>query len=323
MRQAATSLRIMAPNTDTRENIITWFIIEFGFTRDDAIALHDVQALKDTQALSELDDNDAVANVCKAVGKDVGQSVAKIAATKIKLTCFWIRHQYWTSRVLRGIQRPLVKIKYSGEIDCLREQKQEEDQWAAARTEPEYPLLTLDTSTATEVLDKIKTILGRTRGVMGVPLLYVIRVALVPEDDDDDPAFGEEDSKYTSIDMEMIARAPILSDETDTGNNNNSTSELEANGPFVPTFRVDSKKVWVILLACFGLSSAWQHVKKFANQQNGRQAWHTHHDHFFGGDKVNTMVANFLSTLKALHGGQDDTILSAKLIRIAPETSSF
>ena len=48
-----------------------------------------------------------------------------------------------------------------------------------------------------------------------------------------------------------------------------------------------------------------QHVKKFADQQNGRQAWHTLYDHFFGGDKVNTMVANVLSTLKALHYGGD------------------
>ncbi len=82
--------------------------------------------------MSELDDDDAVANVCKAVGKDVGQSVAEIAATKLKLACFWIRHQYPTSREIGGTQRPLVKIKYSGEIDRLREQKQEEDQWAAA-----------------------------------------------------------------------------------------------------------------------------------------------------------------------------------------------
>ncbi len=95
-------------------------------------------------------------------------------------------------------------------------------------------------------------------------LLYVIRIALVsPEDNDDDPAFGDEDSKYISIDMEMIARAPILSDEADTSDED--TSDLEANGPFVPTFPVNSKKVWVILLACFGLSSAWQYVKKYAN----------------------------------------------------------
>jgi hypothetical protein len=150
----------MAPNSDTRENLITWFTNEFGFTCNAAIALHDVQALKEAQALSELDDDDAVANVCKAVGKDVGQSVAKIAATKLTLACFWIRHQYRTSREIGGTQKPLVRIKYSGEIDRLQEQKQEEDQWAAAGTEPEYPSLTLDTSTATYALDKVKTILG-------------------------------------------------------------------------------------------------------------------------------------------------------------------
>jgi hypothetical protein len=247
----------MAPNTDTRENVITWFTREFGFSRNAVTALHDVQALKDAQALSKLDDNDAIANVCKVVSKDIGQSVAKIATTKLKLACFWVRHQYRTSREIGGTQRPLVKTVYSGEIDRLQHQKREEDQWAAACTEPKYPSLTLDTSTATKAFDKVRTILGQTRGVTGVPLLYIIRVALVlPEDDNDDPAFGDEDTKYISIDMEMIARALILSDEADTSNED--TSDLEANGPFVPTFLVDSKKVWVILLACFGLSSAWQ-----------------------------------------------------------------
>jgi hypothetical protein len=184
--------------------------------------------IKDAQALSKLDD-DSVANVCKSVSKDVGQSIAEIATTKLKLACFWVRHQYWTLREIGGTQRPLVKIVYSGEIDCLREQKQEEDQWAAACTEPEYPLLTLDTSTATKAFDKVKTILGQTRGVIGVPLLYVIRVTLaLPEDDNNDPAFGDEDSKYISIDMEMIARAPILTDEADTSNQDNCI--LEANG---------------------------------------------------------------------------------------------
>ena len=100
----------MAPNTDTRENVITWFTREFGFSRNAATVLHDVQALKDALALSELDDDDAVANVCKAVGKDVGQSVAKIAATKLKLVCFWVRHQYRTLREIGGTQRLLVKI---------------------------------------------------------------------------------------------------------------------------------------------------------------------------------------------------------------------
>ncbi len=160
MQTPTTSSRTMAPNSDTRENLITWFTNEFGFSRNAATALHNVQTLKDARTLTKLDDDDAVANVCKVVGKDVGQSVAEIAATKLKLACFWIRHQYRTSREIGGTQRPLVKIKYSGEIDCLHEQKREEDRWATARTEPEHPSLTLDTSTATKSFDKVRTILG-------------------------------------------------------------------------------------------------------------------------------------------------------------------
>jgi hypothetical protein len=86
----------MAPNSDTRTHLIAWFATEFGFAISAATALYDVQTLQNTLALSELDDYDAVANVCKAVGKDVGQSVAELAATKLKLACFWIRHQYRT-----------------------------------------------------------------------------------------------------------------------------------------------------------------------------------------------------------------------------------
>ncbi len=123
MRMPATSSRTtIAPNTDTRANLIAWFAMQFGFSIDAATALHDVQALNNAQALSKLDDDDAVANVCKAVSKDLGAPVAKLAATKLKLACFWIRHQYRTSREIGGTQRPLVKIKYSGDIDCLKQQ---------------------------------------------------------------------------------------------------------------------------------------------------------------------------------------------------------
>ncbi len=130
----------MAPNLDTRENLITWFTNEFGFTRNAATALHAVQALKDALAFSKLDDDDAVANVCKAVSKDVGQSVAKIAATKLKLACFWIRHQYRTLREIGGTQRPLVNIVYSGEIDRLRQQKREEEQFGFRLYGAQVPL---------------------------------------------------------------------------------------------------------------------------------------------------------------------------------------
>jgi hypothetical protein len=82
----------MARNSDIQDIFFLWYIQEFGFNPNTATALYDVQMLKDAKTLSELDD-DAIANICKAVSKDYGHSVAKIATTKLKLACFWIRHQ--------------------------------------------------------------------------------------------------------------------------------------------------------------------------------------------------------------------------------------
>jgi hypothetical protein len=166
-------------------------------------------------------------------------------------------------------------------------------------------LLTLDTATATKVFDKVKNILAQVCGMTGMPLRYVIRVALIPEQKKDNPPFGGEETKYTSNDMETTARAPILSDDADIFDEDPDPENLEAYGPFIPTFLTDTKKVWSIFLACFGLSNAWQCVKKFASQQNRCQAWHTLYNHFFGVDKVNTMVSDILSTLKSLHYSGD------------------
>jgi hypothetical protein len=118
MARTRTKTRQMARDKDTRENFLLWYNQEFSFTANTATALHDVQMIKDAKTLSELD-NDAVANICKAIFKDTGQSLAKIAVTKLKLVCFLIRHQIQTSREIGGTGRPLVKIAYSGTIDLL------------------------------------------------------------------------------------------------------------------------------------------------------------------------------------------------------------
>ncbi len=139
----------------------------------------------------------------------------------------------------------------------------------------------------------------RIRGVLGVPLVYVIRHQLFPEEERDDSAFGDDDDEkpqYTSHDHKMLTRCPIVSDDSYT---ESSYGDPEANGPFVPTFLTDWKKVWAILHALFSTSGVWQHVKKFTMTQDGCQVYRTLHSHFFGADKVNTMVNDILSSLKS------------------------
>jgi hypothetical protein len=116
----------MGRNSNSQDNFLLWYIQEFGFNPNATTALYNVQMLKNAKTLSELH-NDAVANICKVVSKDTVQSVAEIAATKLKLGCFWIRHQYRTSREIGGFVRPLVKTLYSGTINLQQQQKQDKD----------------------------------------------------------------------------------------------------------------------------------------------------------------------------------------------------
>ncbi len=84
---ARTKTQTMARDKDTHKKFIVWYKDEFGFTANAAATLYDVQMLQTCSTLLELDD-DAVANICKAVSKDTGQSVVKVATTRLKLVCF-------------------------------------------------------------------------------------------------------------------------------------------------------------------------------------------------------------------------------------------
>jgi hypothetical protein len=116
----------MRRDKDTHENFIAWYKEEFGFTGNAAAALYDVQMLKTCSTLSKLD-NDAIANICKAVSKDTSQSVAKVAMTRLKLVCFWIRHQYRTSQEIGTTSKALVRVKFEGMISLLRQQKRDKE----------------------------------------------------------------------------------------------------------------------------------------------------------------------------------------------------
>jgi hypothetical protein len=65
---ARTRTQQMVRDKDTRNNFLSWYSQEFGFTTSVATALHNVQMLKDAKTLSELDD-DVIANIYKAISK--------------------------------------------------------------------------------------------------------------------------------------------------------------------------------------------------------------------------------------------------------------
>ena len=259
----------MTRYTDTRPNFIKWYKEVFGFSNQVATALYDNQLFQSAETIAEFGDS-KIDNVCRTLRRDSSLPIAELAVTRLKLLTFWIRHQHRTGCEIGGVQNPLVRTDLTT-LNLLKEQKRLEDVWAANNKEPEYASISLDLASAAKAFEKVKTILTRIRGVLGVHLVYVIRHLLIPEDHDRDPAFGDNDtitgdSEYTSHDHETITRCPILAKNCDY---NLEYNELEIQGPFVPTFLTDSKKVWAILYALFSTSSVWQHVKKFTATQNG------------------------------------------------------
>ena len=277
------------PVDSNRAHFIAFFKKVLRVSDFVATALYDQQLLTDAATIAEFG-NSEVDSVCQTLRRDSKLPIAELSIARLKLLTFWVRHQQRTGRAIGGPTRHLVRVELA-DLDLLKEQKRLEDGWAANNKEPEYTAIALDLASAAKAFEKVKTLLTRIRGVLGVPLVYVIRHILIPEEPDRDPPFEDEDH-----DHETIARCPILADSADY---DLEYDELEIQGPFVPTYITDSKKVWSILHALFSTSSVWQHVKKFTVTQNGRQVYRTLHSHFFGKDKVDTMRNDVISSLKS------------------------
>ena len=118
--------------------------------------------------------------------------------------------------------------------------------------------MTLTATSAAASFTPMKSYLSKCRGRLGIPLDYVVRAQLkgpmdAPEDGPEDPpAFGYPDSPYETIDAEMTARAAILNPNMTHAQLARPLDDLEAHGPFTPTFIQDAVKVFDIPRKSYG-----------------------------------------------------------------------
>jgi hypothetical protein len=137
-----------------------------------ATALYDQQLLTDAATIAEFG-NSEVDSVCQTLRRDSKLPIAELSIARLKLLTFWVRHQLRTGRAIGGPARHLVRVELA-ELDLLKEQKRLKDGWVANNKEPEYTAIALDLASAAKAFEKVKTILTRIRGVLGVLLVYVI-----------------------------------------------------------------------------------------------------------------------------------------------------
>ena len=273
---------------------------KLGFTEEAAAVLVDQQGLDDKDELVEFDD-DLIDGTCKAVrkpssGQD-GHQIPEIAVHRLQLLVYFAKHRERTQRELN------IRVTELHALLVLKDQRTMEKNWTKQNPEHKPDAVVLDAQRAATAFDQAVTTLRRLRGVTGVPLSYVVRHKIFPYQDDDerDIPCGEANSKYQTIDEELEARAPILNYRADyDGYDPLETDEYEKTGPFHPSFLADTKKVWSVLHAMWGTSGVWTHVKSFDKTQNGRQVYRTLMRHFFGGNKVSTMMTGVHTALRGL-----------------------
>ena len=246
-RTPAVPVSVAGPRQgDTEANMISWMTGTLGFSRVVATKLYQGQLLKTWKEFADMrdDDIDQVISICR----DLKESIAEIAVSRLKLVIYWVKYQVRTNQPFVSCgetHRYLSKVETKDFLP-LQEQKEIVDNWFDTNKEQDYSPLTLDVASAPKVFDKIKTILTRVHRAAGIPLAYVIRHQLEPPNWDEDPPYGDEDSTYPSYDEEMIARAPILKPGTWRFGQDEF---LETGGPFAANFKGNNMKVWSILHA--------------------------------------------------------------------------
>ena len=204
-------------------------------------------------------------------------TVSDLALCNLQLAIYAIKHFGCTSRTGAAFDALFWGITPTSIADLAYQRKQEEYD---AKETPTLPKLTLDGSRVAKSFEALDELLGRFRGISGVPLSYVVRNERAVKPSREDPRFNAPQSTYSSYDEEMIARAPITSNPFMP-----VLHQAEGVGPFHIHFTIDMKKVWQILYDLFHDAPIWVHVRMTKQTKNGRTCYRALHHQLLGGTR--------------------------------------
>eukprot|EP00543_Licmophora_paradoxa_P009148 CAMPEP_0202448362 /NCGR_PEP_ID=MMETSP1360-20130828/7172_1 /ASSEMBLY_ACC=CAM_ASM_000848 /TAXON_ID=515479 /ORGANISM="Licmophora paradoxa, Strain CCMP2313" /LENGTH=287 /DNA_ID=CAMNT_0049065891 /DNA_START=408 /DNA_END=1272 /DNA_ORIENTATION=- len=270
-----------------------------GFTQAAADEMYDNQGINSIEELRILDD-DAVTTLCKTLrrpggvdpngaGVNPGVAVSARAEINLKLAVYHIKHQERVSRSVTYANATLVTIRK------LTRQRDMENKSESVVDAPK-----IDPKDWAKTMEAIIEWLGTFRGVTGAPLSYTVRKNLEPAAEASDPS-----TNYSTLDEEMIARAPIV-DLTAVGGVGRAN---ENNGPFVDTFMIDRVEVWAKIVALFQPTEAWTYAKVGRSKKDGRKGYLAIYDHYLGPNNVDHLASAAEKTLYQLvYNGNDGNI---------------
>ena len=204
----------------------------------------------------------------------------------LKIIIYYIKHCDRVSRKIDLTQVELINIR------ALTSQRDLERATKDNKT-ADPPSVNLRSMPKT--MENIKEWCIKIRGVTGAPLAYMMRVALMPEDEDD--ALSQD---YDSVDGEMIERAPIIDLSFDYDPDNESDEDLEATGPFTTSFQIDRVALYHKLHEVFGQIECWTHAKTTGRLKCGRKVWKLLWNHYLGPNNVHHIATQATARLRTI-----------------------
>jgi hypothetical protein len=129
-------------------------------------------------------------------------------------------------------------------------------------------------------LDDVEEYLCNHLGQTHIPLSYVVR-----KNEQVPPHLVDPPNNYTSIQDEMISRAPQLDDD----------------GERILLFMTNNKRVWTLIHKLASNHKCYTYIKGFARVQDGRAAFLALHDHYLGINNVNRLASGAEHMLHTAH----------------------
>lgn len=251
-----------------------------GFSADAATAVCDQQDIDELDELKVLTDKE-VENLCKVVRRpggtiadpanpgqlipNPGHQVSMRAENNLKLACYYVRHQERVSRTPQAIGITLQNVRR------LRNLRDVEESHSDPEDSPK-----IDAENWPKTLEALEEYLRGFLGTDDVPLSYVIREAVDVPAANLNPAAGQPNSPYETVEQEMIERAP---------HHDGTPNQIPTE-----SYLADRTKVWEIISGLTRDHACWTHVKPAQRHRDGRMAFRRLWDHYLGPNNVDNMA---------------------------------
>lgn len=261
--------------------------VRLGLTKRAAKFMVEEQTINSVDVLVDLQDAE-IEKLCKVCrrstndGETKGIPVGVINETNFKLANFLLK--YW-----RMTERPLNPDKIT--LTSCRAIKDFKSELSSREDPPPEEAPKLNNDKIFEFFESFREFLREHTGaVSGRPLAYVVREVMNYKPSDEDPAYGEPDSKYISYYDEIEHRAAIKRKPI------NGSSRFRT----VPHFLQDNVKVWKLLYSALKLSSNLTYIKTFLKDQNGREAFRALHNRLLGSQAIDNYASKAENRLNSL-----------------------